>query len=208
MPETTTLALFLVAAFLLLVTPGPAVSYIVARSVSQGRTAGLVSCLGIGLGGLLHVAAAAAGLSAVVASSALAFGILKYAGAAYLVWLGIRSLRDGTTEDGGPVAPQSLRRVFWEGAVVNALNPKAALFFLAFLPQFVDPSRAVLPQVLFLGLLFMGLAVTTDSLYALLSGTAADWLRRRGTSFSLGRYFAAFTYLALGCATALSGFRT
>src|SRR5258708_39766372 len=136
MPSGAAMSLFLVAAFILLITPGPAVTYIVARSLSQGRTAGLVSSLGVGLGGLLHVTAAALGLSAIIASSALAFSVLKYAGAAYLIWLGIQKLFGGSAEvtEIAP-APESLGRIFWQGTVVNALNPKAALFFLAFLPH-------------------------------------------------------------------------
>jgi threonine/homoserine/homoserine lactone efflux protein len=147
MPSGAEMSLFLVAAFVLLITPGPAVTYIVARSLSQGRTAGLVSSLGIGLGGLLHVTAAALGLSAIIASSALAFSVLKYAGAAYLIWLGMQRLFGGSDEvtDPAPVR-ESLRRIFWQGAVVNALNPKAALFFLAFLPQFVNPQGSLVPQ--------------------------------------------------------------
>ena len=128
MPHLGAFSLFLVAALILAVTPGPAVLYIVTRSVSQGRAAGVVSCLGIALGALVHVVGAALGLSAVLAASALAFSLVKYAGAAYLIWLGCRKLM--SQPDAGTLATveaRSLRRVFWEGVVVNVLNPKTAL---------------------------------------------------------------------------------
>ena len=135
MPEPSTLAVFVVAAVALLVTPGPAVLYIVARSVEQGRWAGLVSALGVHVGTLVHVAAAALGLSALLVSSALAFDIVKYLGAIYLVYLGIRRLlASDARAEAGAAAPRSLRRLFAQGIVVNVLNPKTALFFLAFLP--------------------------------------------------------------------------
>src|SRR5262245_57466906 len=138
MPDPSSLWLFAAAALVLAVTPGPAVLYIVTRSVSQGRLAGVVSCLGVAVGGMVHVLAAAAGLSVVLATSALAFNIVKYAGAAYLVWLGIQKLTRAPRPDAEASAePHSLLRVFREGVVVNVLNPKTALFFLAFLPQFV-----------------------------------------------------------------------
>jgi threonine/homoserine/homoserine lactone efflux protein len=208
MPSGAEMSLFLVAAFVLLITPGPAVTYIVARSLSQGRTAGLVSSLGIGLGGLLHVTAAALGLSAIIASSALAFSVLKYAGAAYLIWLGMQRLFGGSDEvtDPAPVR-ESLRRIFWQGAVVNALNPKAALFFLAFLPQFVNPQGSLVPQVLFLGMTFVTMAIVTDSAWALIASTAAVWLKGRTGLARSGRYLAGSTYITLGLATAFSGSR-
>jgi threonine/homoserine/homoserine lactone efflux protein len=208
MPSGAAMSLFLVAAFILLITPGPAVTYIVARSLSQGRTAGLVSSLGVGLGGLLHVTAAALGLSAIVASSALAFSALKYAGAAYLIWLGLQRIFGGSTEatETAP-ARESLRRIFWQGAVVNALNPKAALFFLAFLPQFVNPQGSLVPQILLLGMIFVTMAIVTDSTWALIASTAAIWLRGRAGLARSGRYLAGSTYITLGLATAFSGSR-
>jgi len=137
MPEPSTLAVFVLAAVALLVTPGPAVLYIVARSVEQGRWAGLVSALGVHVGTLVHVAAAALGLSALLVSSALAFDIVKYLGALYLMYLGIRRLlTSDAAAAASAAAPRSLRRLFAQGIVVNILNPKTALFFLAFLPQF------------------------------------------------------------------------
>ena len=137
---------FLVAAILLAVTPGPGIAYVVARTAAGGRSEGLASCLGTCLGGLLHVLAAAFGLSVLIAQSALAFNLLKYLGAAYLVYLGIRMwLRQEPTAAVATMAPQGARRALVEGIVVEALNVKTALFFLAFLPQFVDPGAALVP---------------------------------------------------------------
>ncbi len=143
MPDLTLWGLFVVASVVLLLTPGPAVLYIVARSIGQGRAAGLISVLGIHLGTIVHITAAAVGLSALVVSSALAFAIVKYLGAAYLVWIGIRTLTAKDPDPAEPVAPaEPLLRVFRDGFVVNLFNPKTAIFFLAFLPQFVDPAQA------------------------------------------------------------------
>jgi threonine/homoserine/homoserine lactone efflux protein len=208
MPSSAAMSLFLVAALILLITPGPAVTYIVARSLSQGRAAGLVSSLGVGLGGLFHVTAAALGLSAIITSSALAFSVLKYAGAAYLIWLGIQKLFRGSTEEAAAVpGRESLRQIFWQGAVVNALNPKTALFFLAFLPQFVNPLGPLVPQILLLGMIFVTMAIVTDSAWALIASTAAGWLRGRAGLVKSGRYLAGSTYITLGLATAFSGSR-
>jgi threonine/homoserine/homoserine lactone efflux protein len=210
MPDASTFALFVAAALALLLVPGPSVLYVVARGVEGGRSAGLVSVLGIGLGTLGHVAFAAAGLSAIVASSATAFAVVKWLGAAYLVWLGLRRLLGRDDADVTVnVEPERLSRVFLEGVIVNLLNPKTALFFLAFLPQFVDPSRGpVWIQVSVLGLTLASLGFLTDGLYALLGGTAGDWLRRksRGASFRrMRRYVPGGVYIALGAATAVSG---
>jgi threonine/homoserine/homoserine lactone efflux protein len=178
LPDLASLGIFAAAALLLLLTPGPAVLYIVARSLEQGRRAGLVSALGVHLGTLVHVAAA--GLSAILAASATAFSVVKYLGAAYLVYLGARSLLERRTAGNGADRPRPLRRAFLDGVVVNVLNPKTALFFLAFLPQFVNVSRdSVGAQVLALGVLFVLLGLVTDGGYALMAGTAAQWLRGR-----------------------------
>ena len=166
-PGTANLGLFISAALVLLVVPGPAVLYIFARSVEQGRLAGFVSILGIHTATLVHVAAAALGLSAVLASSALAFGVAKYAGAAYLVWLGLRKIfgREESSDIGVTVHGQEHWRLFRDGFVVNLFNPKTALFFLAFLPQFVDIDRGhVAMQIAVLGLLFTALAVMAGAL--------------------------------------------
>ena len=154
---------FLVAAILLAVTPGPGIAYVVARTAAGGRSEGLASCLGTGLGGLLHVLAAAFGLSVLIAQSAVAFTLLKYLGAAYLVYLGIRMwLRQEPTAAVATMAPQGARRALVEGIVVEALNVKTALFFLAFLPQFVDPGAALVPQLVLLGSICVALNTFVD----------------------------------------------
>ena len=179
MPDLVNLPLFLVAAIVLLLIPGPAVLYIIARSLEQGRRAGLVSVLSIEVGNFMHVLAATLGLSALLLSSALAFTLVKYLGAAYLIYLGLRTLlTHAAASPTGPLPRQSLRRIFAQGVLVATLNPKTALFFVAFLPQFVDPSRgAVTEQLFVLGSLFVMLAIVSDSLYALLAGTVGDSVR-------------------------------
>jgi threonine/homoserine/homoserine lactone efflux protein len=211
MPSPSTLAVFLVAALALLLIPGPAVLYIVARGIGQGRRAALASMLGIEVGTLVHIGAAILGLSALVMSSAVAFSVVKYLGAAYLIYLGVRTLLAGDEAATGkvPGGPDpSLLRVFAQGVVVNTLNPKTALFFLAFLPQFVDPGRgAVAGQVLVLGCVFVALAVCTDGAFALLSGTVGGWLRggRNLRMLRAQRLFAGTVYIGLGVTTAFAG---
>ena len=209
MPDATTYGLFVAAALLLLIVPGPAVLYVVARSVEGGRLAGLVSVLGVELGTLTHVAFATAGLSAIVASSATAFGVVKWLGVAYLVWLGLQRLlfREGGGEAPAAEREGRLARVFAQSVLVQVLNPKVALFFLAFLPQFVDPSRgAAWSQVLVFGATLALLGLLTDGLYATLGGTVGGWLRRRSPSFHRGeRYVSGGVYLALGAAAAATG---
>ncbi len=203
------LPVFLLAALILLLTPGPAVLYIVARSLDQGRRAGLVSVLSIEVGNSVHVLAAALGLSALLLSSALAFSIVKYLGAAYLIYLGLRRLlaRDAIQQPAG-FQRQSLRRIFRQGVIVAILNPKTALFFLAFLPQFVDPSQgSVTAQLLTLGCLFVLMAVITDSLYALLAGTAGQWLKGTRSFVRAERYVVGSVYIGLGITAALADAR-
>ncbi len=161
LPDPGALAVFVVAALVLLVIPGPAVLYIVSQSISRGRLAGIVSMFGIQVGGLVHVAAAAAGLSALLVRSAVAFNVVKYAGAAYLVLLGLRRIlgKDEAEDVPGARSERSLRRLFSQGVVVNVLNPKTALFFFSFLPQFVDvDAGSVALQIATLGLVFILLA--------------------------------------------------
>jgi threonine/homoserine/homoserine lactone efflux protein len=214
MPEASTLALFAVAAVTLLVIPGPAVLYIVTRSVDQGRAAGLASVCGIHVGTLLHVAAAALGLSALLVSSATAYDTVRWLGAAYLVWLGVRRLlardEEGTAAGAGPGAPRhGLRRIFAQGVVVNVLNPKTALFFFAFLPQFVDTSRGSVPvQVVVLGVAFVLLGLVSDGAYALLAATGAGWLRRRPRVARTSRLVSGGVLISLGVTTALAGSRS
>ena len=214
MPEASTLALFTVAAITLLVIPGPSVLYIVTRSVDQGRAAGLASVGGIHVGTLVHVAAAALGLSALLVSSATAYNAVRWVGAAYLVWLGIQRLRARDEEllatAGGPGGDRhSLRRVFAQGIVVNVLNPKTALFFFAFLPQFVDTSRGSVPfQVVVFGVAFVVLGLLSDGAYAVLAATGAGWLRRRPGVARTSRLVSGGVLISLGVTTALAGSRS
>ncbi|HEX8204697.1 MAG TPA: LysE family translocator [Solirubrobacteraceae bacterium] len=208
MPDLHVLLVFGGAALALIVIPGPAVLYILAQSVEHGRRAGVVSALGVAAGGLVHITAAAVGISALVVSSAVAFSVVKYVGAAYLLYLGVRRLLDraGAVADDVRDHEAEPWRIFRRGVVVNILNPKTALFFLAFLPQFVDPDQGpVLGQILVLGSLFVLLALLSDSLYALGAGALAAWVRRRrGVARDAGQYASAAVYIGLGTATALA----
>lgn len=200
------LPVFLLAALVLLLTPGPAVLYIIARSMDQGRLAGFVSVLSIEVGNSFHVLAATLGLSAILLSSALAFTIVKYLGAAYLIYLGIRRfLTRNEAQEVVNFQRQSLRRIFSQGVMVAILNPKTALFFLAFLPQFVDPSSgSVTLQLLTLGAMFVMMAIVTDGCYALLASTAGGWLKRNRSFLRTERYVVGSVYIGLGVTAALA----
>jgi threonine/homoserine/homoserine lactone efflux protein len=202
-PDATTFAVFALACIAFLAIPGPSVFYIVTRSLVQGRRAGVTSMLGVQAGGLVHVVAAAFGVSALIASSAAAFTVVKYAGAAYLVFLGVRKLFARDTEQPALVLDRaSTARLFSHGVVVNVLNPKTALFFLAFLPQFVDRNAGpVAPQMLVLGLLLVSLGVLSDGTYALLAAGIGNRLqtRRRLEKISGG------VFIGLGLAAAFAG---
>ena len=202
-PSANAIALFSLASIALAVVPGPAVTYIVTQSVDKGRRAGFASALGVATGGLVHVAAATVGLSAVIASSATAFTTVKLVGAVYLVYVGVRrilSKDDDTEVEGEPATDQQL---YLQGVVVNVLNPKTALFFLAFLPQFVDPDRgSVAVQVAFLGLLFALIALISDAAYALLADVLARRLRRSGTGAKIRRWVSGGIFVALGVTAA------
>ena len=205
-PET--LLVFALAALAILAVPGPAVVYIVTRSVHQGRGAGLASVLGIHVGTLVHLAAATVGLSAILVSSATAFTVVKLLGALYLIVIGIRTLLGrADPDDTDPQRPpRRRRRDFAEGVVVNVLNPKTALFFLAFLPQFVDPDGyRAWEQILVLGLTFMLLGLITDSMWALAAGTAGETLRKSRRWARTQRYVSGSVFLGLGIVTALTG---
>lgn len=207
-PSGQSLWLFIGAALVLLLIPGPAVLYIVARSVAQGRLAGFVSDLGIHTATLIHALAAALGLSVLLLSSALAFSIVKYAGAAYLIWLGLRKIFAPTPAASSDAAPvhYSYARLFRDGFIVNLLNPKTALFFFAFLPQFADVSRGhVAMQIAFLGLVFTVLGLFTDGCYALLAGTAGGWLKRSRGYVKFERYVSGVLFIGLGLTAALAG---
>ena len=207
MPDAGTFLLFAAASLAFLAIPGPSVFYIVTRSLAQGRRAGFTSMLGVQAGGLVHVVAAALGVSALLASSATAFTIVKYAGAAYLVALGLRKLLWPAEEadEAAEAGPASGSRLFWQGAVVNILNPKTALFFLAFLPQFVDPSAPVAPQMLVLGTLLVGLGVVSDGTYALVAAGAGRRLRETATARRRLDRLSGGVFVGLGLAAALAG---
>jgi threonine/homoserine/homoserine lactone efflux protein len=201
-PGGSQLLLFGGASIVLLLIPGPSVLYVVTQSAEHGRLAGLASVLGIHVGTIVHIVAATVGISALILASAVAFSAVKFAGAAYLVYLGIRRLLDREPPTALERRTRDLRRLFVRGVVVNALNPKTALFFLAFLPQFVEPARgAVWSQVLILGLVFMLLGLVSDSLYALAAGTIGVLFRRRRTAF---RYASGAIFIGLGATAALA----
>jgi threonine/homoserine/homoserine lactone efflux protein len=207
MPALSTISLFLLAALGLLLIPGPSVLYIITRSVAQGRRAGFASVLGIELASFIHAAAAAMGLSALLLTSALAFNVVKYLGAAYLIYLGVRTLlaREERQQASIPTH-RSFSQLLSQGFLVNLLNPKTALFFYAFLPQFVNPARgAVAGQILLLGALFVLLASCTDSLYALLGSTAGQWFTRNVRFRRIQRYVTGSIYIALGLTAAIAG---
>jgi threonine/homoserine/homoserine lactone efflux protein len=210
-PEPKTLAAFAVAAYVFAVLPGPAVIYIVTRSLNRGRGAGVVSVLGIATGNVIHVIAATLGLSALLMSSAVAFTVVKYAGASYLIFLGLRTLLKRAEDDGHRDAMEMnpLSRLYSQGVLVATLNPKTALFFLAFLPQFIDPSRGpVSLQMALLGLLLVVITALSDGCYALLSGTAGKWIRGNPRFALRRRVLSGTVYIGLGVSAALTGSRT
>lgn len=205
-PSESSLLLFLSAALVLLAIPGPAVFYVVGRSIDQGRGAGFVSALGIGVGTLFHAGAAALGLSALLMSSVAAFSAVKYLGAAYLIYLGVQKLRHEEPLEFSRPAGVKPSHVFRQGIVVNVLNPKTALFFFAFLPQFVDRSRgSVAGQILFLGVLFAVMGVASDSVWAVFAGTIAERLRSSTRWRAARRYLSGGMLISLGVATAVAG---
>ena len=208
MVNIANLPMFFFASIVLLLTPGPAVLYIIARSIDQGRVAGLVSVLSIEVGNLFHAVAAALGLSALLLSSATAFSVVKYLGAAYLIYLGLlkifsRGAGEGVMET--RQEPKSLRSIFTQGVTVAVLNPKTALFFLAFLPQFVDRAQGqVALQFLTLGCIFVLMAIVSDGMYALLASFAGQWLKARRQVWSLEKYVVGVIYIGLGITAAFS----
>jgi len=205
-PAPATLALFAIATFFLTVSPGPGVLYVVARSVSQGRSAGFASMVGIEAGEVVWIAAAATGVAALLATSEEALGVLRYVGAAYLIYLGVQRWREVEQ----PATPKraSLPAIFGQGVVTQLVNPKVAIFFIAFLPQFLDSSRAVAPQVAVLGLVYVAIAIAVDTCYVLTASAVAKRLMMRSAVAQrrTGR-IAAATYVALGVAAVASGAR-
>lgn len=209
MIDPSRLTVFCAACIAIAAVPGPAVLYIVTRSVEHGRRAGLASAAGAASGAGLQTVAAAAGLASLLIASSTAFDAVKYAGAAYLVTMGIRRLLSGKVADLDSAAHTpdlSLRRVFAQGVVVNTLNPKVTLFLLAFLPQFVDPARGSESlQIGVFGAIFVAIGLASDSTYALIAGTAADWLRKKRRFAKMQRYVAGTVFVGLGVTAALTG---
>ncbi len=205
MPSLGTYALFIATALALLAIPGPAVLYVVGRSIDQGRTAGLASVLGITTGTIVHITAATVGLSSLILASKVAFDAVRYVGAAYLILLGVRRLLTrGQEEAVGARPPRTLRRLYSQGLVVNLLNPKTIVFIFAFIPQFVDVGAGhVWLQILLLGLTFAGLGLMSDSLYAIVAGTVADRLRGTPLVSRVERWLGGTVLIGLGVASAL-----
>ena len=205
MPDSNTMLLFVPAALALLIVPGPAVLYIIARSVSQGIGAGMASAMGLSTGAAVHVALASLGISAVIAASTTAFYAMKILGAAYLIYLGVQKLRARSQADVSDNANGTMWRVFRQGIVVNVLNPKLALFFVALLPQFVDPAAgSATLQIAVLGTILVLLGMVTDAAYALGAGSVSGYLRRHPESQRRLDLASAITYITLGIAAAFS----
>jgi len=196
---------FCMAAAVLALTPGPGMAYVVACTVAGGRPEGLASCLGTGLGGLLHVLAAALGLSLLLAQSAMAFGLVKYVGAAYLIYLGARMLMHKTTPaTAGPVSARGARRAFLEGIVVEALNVKTALFFLAFLPQFTTAGQPLAAQLVLLGSVCVALNTLADVVAVLAAHRLLKSPAARASRARLLTQVSGLTLLGLGAWLALA----
>jgi threonine/homoserine/homoserine lactone efflux protein len=207
MPSLATILAFCGVSFILVATPGPGVLYVVGRSIDQGRRAGVASMLGIESAELVHVFAVAFGLSALLAASAQALDVLRYGGAVYLIALGVRRWREGAEELDEHASPASPRRIMAQGFVVQLLNPKVAIFFLAFFPQFLNRDVAILPQTLMLGALYIAIAACSDMAYVLLASLLAGRLKRSARARRRVARGSALTYIALGVLAALSGQR-
>ena len=204
LPEPGNIMLFLAVATLLIVIPGPAVLYITAKSIEQGYKAGIISVLGIGAGGLIHVLFAAIGVSAILVTSAAGFSMVKYLGALYLIYLGIRRMLDKNPflQKQSTGQRKQLSKIFYEGVVVNALNPKTAIFFFAFLPQFVNLEKGgVTSQIIFLGMLFIVTAILSDMLYVLISGRLGIWIKNNPYYQRVHKYGIGAIYIFLGLLT-------
>jgi threonine/homoserine/homoserine lactone efflux protein len=207
MPGPATILLFCGVSFVLVATPGPGVLYVVGRSIDQGRRARVASMLGIELAEVVHVFAVALGLSALLATSAHALDAVRYAGAAYLVVLGVQRWRNGAEEIEGDGQPASPRRILAQGFVVQLFNPKVAIFFLAYFPQFLDRGAPILPQTLLLGTLYIAIAGISDLGYVLASSLIAGRLKRSAAARRRVARSSALMYVALGATAALSGER-
>jgi threonine/homoserine/homoserine lactone efflux protein len=200
------LMLFIATSLVILLIPGPAVLYIITRSISQGRAAGIASVVGVNLAAFTYTIAAAFGLSAILLTSVVAFNLVKYTGAAYLIYLGIKQLLSKTTLEPTELKPDSLLRIFSQGYVVNLLNPKMAFFTFAFLPQFIDPTYGnTIVQILILGGLFALMAMVTDGSYALLASWLRPWFQRNTHFLRRQKYVTGSVYIGLGLTAALTG---
>ena len=200
----TTIGLFAFASFLLAISPGPDIVYIATQSIAQGRNTGLVSALGINAGVLVHTLVDALGISALIAASAVAFNIVKYAGAAYLIYIGVQTVlnKAGMLQIKAK-GRANLSEVFYQGLLVNLLNPKVILFFLAFLPQFVDSSQGrITLQLLILGALLVIVKLPVDISIGLASGQFGAWLRERRGVEQATKWVTGSIYIALGVTTA------
>src|SRR5262245_63648476 len=198
MADIQTFLIFLATALVVAITPGSGIFYIVARTLAGGRTEGLASSVGLGLGGLVHVFAGAVGLSALVMASAEAFAVLKIAGALYLIWLGLKTWREARVVEAADVQTTGIRRAFREGVVVEALNPKTAAFFLAFIPQFVDPSADVAAQFIVLGLTSVALNTSVDLIVTYWAAKARAGLAKRPSFITRARQASGAVMCGLG----------
>jgi len=209
MPTLTTLFLLVTITVLVCIVPGPDMLYIISRSTGQGRSTGVVSCLGIATGGLLQTTAVALGISSLFLVVPIAYDIIKYVGAAYLVYLGIRFILSreemlASSHDG----KADFRKAFLQGSLTTLLNPKVALFYVAFLPQFVDPTRGHVPlQLLILGLLFNITSLAVDTSVALLASLLGTWLKRRSGAAKLIHWLTGSVLVGLGVRLAFSGWQ-
>lgn len=205
MPDLTSFSIFLTAAVILAVTPGPGIFYVLTRSIKGGRREGISSTLGTAIGGLFHVFAAALGLSAILATSAIAFSVVKYAGAAYLIYLGLRLI---ISKDGFEISSISRQinnhDAFRQGIITELLNPKTALFFLAFIPQFINPEGMVVLQFILLGGISVLLNSTADLIIAFLAGPLGSYLTKNVKVRQGQRLFSGFAFIALGTYVAVA----
>jgi threonine/homoserine/homoserine lactone efflux protein len=202
-PSTTTVLLFALATLILTVSPGPGVIYVVTRSLAQGRRAGFASMFGIESGEVIWMFAAATGVAALLAASANALTFLRFAGAAYLIVLGIQRWRRVGAVNVPERAP--IGRIFAQGFVTQLLNPKVAVFFVAFLPQFLNASLPIAPQVVVLGVVYLAIAVMVDVTYVMTAAAVSNRFLRRPGLQKRTNQFAAATYVALGVAAAALG---
>ncbi len=198
--DPTSFALFFVASWALIITPGPDMLYVITRGIAQGRRAGLHSAFGVTLGIFVHTLLAALGLAALLQTSAIAFLVIKYIGAIYLIYLGFQSFRDkGGLENDGPQNRVAAQAIFWQGFVSNVTNPKIAIFFLAFLPQFVHPQRgSFFLQMLTLGLLFALFGITFLSAVGYFAGQIGGWCSKRPQMVSWFRWLTGGVLVGLG----------